>query len=184
MVAGGVTTTQTKSPDPGKGFDHDNRHLEWTNTPTQSFSEIEEHGFSRASTCRLLRISSFDVGPQLTIIATLVDSDVDTRSSNTRHKPSTLLFEKRSADDTRSGTESSSSGKLTISSESPRPQFRVAGQVDLISAAGSGAKILLNIAKESADAFGPLKSVLGGIYAVCNQYEVCFRTPVPRLICS
>ena len=126
----------------------------------------------------------FDVGPQLTITATLVDSDVDTQSSNTRHKPSTLPFEKRSTDDTRRGTEPSSNGKLTISPESPRPKYRVAGQVDLISAAGSGAKILLNIAKESADAFGPLKSVLGGICAIYDQYEVCFRTPVSRVICS
>lgn len=126
----------------------------------------------------------FDMGLRLTITATLVDSDVDTQSSNTRHKPSTLPFEKRSTDDTRRGTEPSSNGRLTISPESPRSKFRVAGQVDLISAAGSGAKILLNIAKESADAFGPLKSVLGGISAICNQYEVCFRTPVPRVICS
>jgi hypothetical protein len=44
-----------------------------------------------------------------------------------------------------------------------------------MSAAGSGAKILLYIAKESADVFGPLKSVLGGIYAICDQYEVCIR---------
>lgn len=61
----------------------------------------------------------FDVGPQLTITATLVDSDVDTQSSNTRHKPSTLPFEKRLTDDTRSGTEPSSNGKLTISHRSP-----------------------------------------------------------------
>lgn len=50
---------QIRSPDTGKGFDHeDRRHLEWTNTPTQSFSETEEPGFSRASMCRLLPLSS------------------------------------------------------------------------------------------------------------------------------
>jgi len=42
-----------------------------------------------------------------------------------------------------------------------------------MSVAGSGAEILLQIAKESADAFGPLKSLLGGICAICDQYGVC-----------
>ena len=49
----------------------------------------------------------------------------------------------------------------------------------LISAAISGAKIALDIAKESADAFGPLKSVLGGIAAILKHCEVRhFRAPV------
>ena len=42
----------------------------------------------------------------------------------------------------------------------------------LISAAISGAKIALDIAKESADALGPLKSVLGGIAAILKHCEV------------
>ena len=128
-----------------------------------------------------------DVAPQLTIIVTLVDSDVNAQSSNIQHKSTTLPFEKCSADGARSENERakpSSNGKLTVPSGSPRPQFRIVDQVDFISAAGSGAKILLNIAKESADVCGPLKSVLGGICAVYDQYEVCFRTPVSRVICS
>ena len=35
-----------------------------------------------------------------------------------------------------------------------------------------GAKILLNIAKESSDWFPPLKSALGGICELINHYEV------------
>lgn len=128
------------------------------------------------------------VAPQLTIIVTLVDPDIDANSSNIQHKPATLPFAKRSTDNTgneNGRAESSSNGKLTVSSGSPHPQFRTAaGQVDLISVVGSGAKILLNIAKESADVFGPLKSVLSGISAICDQYEVCSRTPVSRVICS
>jgi len=56
-------------------------------------------------------------------------------------------------------------------------QLRIVARVDLVSAATSGAKILLHVANESADVFAPLKSVLGGICAVCDQYEVCLRTP-------
>ena len=36
----------------------------------------------------------------------------------------------------------------------------------------SGVKILLDIAKESADWFPPLKSALGGVNALINHYEV------------
>jgi len=35
-----------------------------------------------------------------------------------------------------------------------------------------GAKILLDIAKESSDWFPPLKSALGGVSALINHYEV------------
>ena len=43
-------------------------------------------------------------------------------------------------------------------------------------------KMLLDIAKESADAFPPLKSCLGGISALINHYEVRFYR-VARLPC-
>ena len=33
-------------------------------------------------------------------------------------------------------------------------------------------KILLDVAKESADWFGPLKSALGGVSALVKHYEV------------
>ena len=39
-----------------------------------------------------------------------------------------------------------------------------------------GAKILLDIAKESSDWFPPLKSALGGISALINHYEVLVRS--------
>ena len=120
-----------------------------------------------------------------------MNSDVDAQPFNRKYKTTTLPFEKRSTDNIRRENEqfkskSPSDGKLTVSSESPLPRFRTipTGQVDLLSAAGSSARILLYIAKESADAFGPLKSVLGGISAICDQYEVCFRTPVLRVTCS
>jgi len=35
-----------------------------------------------------------------------------------------------------------------------------------------GAKILLDLAKESSDWFPPLKSALGGVSALINHYEV------------
>ena len=35
-----------------------------------------------------------------------------------------------------------------------------------------GAKILLDIAKESSDWFAPLKSALGGVCALIKHYEV------------
>jgi len=35
-----------------------------------------------------------------------------------------------------------------------------------------GAKILLDVAKESADWFPPLKSALGGVNALIKHYEV------------
>ena len=35
-----------------------------------------------------------------------------------------------------------------------------------------GAKILLDVAKESSDWFPPLKSALGGVSALVNHYEV------------
>lgn len=38
-----------------------------------------------------------------------------------------------------------------------------------------GTKILLDVAKESADAFPPLKSCLGGIGALIKHYEVRFH---------
>jgi len=64
------------------------------------------------------------------------------------------------------------------SHQSTHFQLRNVARVDLVSAATSGAKILLHIANESADVFAPLKSVLGGICAVLDQYEVCLRRPV------
>jgi len=62
-------------------------------------------------------------------------------------------------------------------------QLRIVARVDLVSAATSGAKILLHIANESADVFSPLKSVLGAICAICDQYEVCLRTPALNAVC-
>ena len=38
-----------------------------------------------------------------------------------------------------------------------------------------GAKILLDIVKESSDCFPPLKSALGGVSALINHYEVSFQ---------
>jgi hypothetical protein len=38
-----------------------------------------------------------------------------------------------------------------------------------------GAKILLDVAKESADWFPPLKSALGGVNALIKHYEVFIR---------
>ena len=38
-----------------------------------------------------------------------------------------------------------------------------------------GAKILLDIAKESADWFPPLKSALGGVNALIKHYEVLIK---------
>lgn len=118
---------------------------------------------------------------ELTVKGALVDSDVDATSSNTQHKPTSLSSEKRSTEDARreSGrSESSSDRKLPVSLESPLSKFCIAARVDLISVVGSGAKILLNIAKDSSDVFTPLKSVLGGISAICDQYEVRLRTSV------
>lgn len=41
-------------------------------------------------------------------------------------------------------------------------------------------KMLLDIAKESADALPPLKSCLGGVDALIKHYEVRFRRPSLR----
>jgi len=38
-----------------------------------------------------------------------------------------------------------------------------------------GAKILLDVAKESADWFPPLKSALGGVNALIKYYEVLIK---------
>ena len=38
-----------------------------------------------------------------------------------------------------------------------------------------GTKILLDVAKESADWFPPLKSALGGVNALIKHYEVLVR---------
>ena len=38
-----------------------------------------------------------------------------------------------------------------------------------------GTKILLDIAKESADWFSPLKSALGGVNALIKHYEVSVK---------
>ena len=38
-----------------------------------------------------------------------------------------------------------------------------------------GAKILLDVAKESADWFPPLKSALGGVNALIKHYEVLIK---------
>jgi len=116
-----------------------------------------------------------------------MDSGVDAQSSSTQHEPTTLSFEKRSANDTRRENERVrplSNSRFTVTSVFPLPNLRIAAQVDLVSAVGSGAKILLHIAKESADVFTPLKSVLGGICAICDQYEVCLLTSVSRAIYS
>ena len=41
-----------------------------------------------------------------------------------------------------------------------------------IQRAADGVKILLDVAKESADWFPPLKSALGGVSALIKHYEV------------
>jgi len=41
-----------------------------------------------------------------------------------------------------------------------------------------GAKILLDVAKESADWFPPLKSALGGVNALIKHYEVLVKSVV------
>ena len=41
-----------------------------------------------------------------------------------------------------------------------------------------GTKILLDIAKESADWFSPLKSALGGVNALIKHYEVSTKRMV------
>lgn len=42
-----------------------------------------------------------------------------------------------------------------------------------IHALNAGGRLVLNIVKESADAFPPLKSVLGGLHTVLQHYDVC-----------
>ena len=42
-----------------------------------------------------------------------------------------------------------------------------------------GTKILLDIAKESADWFSPLKSALGGVNALIKHYEVPVKWMIP-----
>ena len=44
---------------------------------------------------------------------------------------------------------------------------------NLASLASSGARFILNGIKESADAFGPLKSVAGGLCFILDNCEVC-----------
>ena len=44
---------------------------------------------------------------------------------------------------------------------------------DWKSTASSTAKLLLHLARDSADAFGPLKSVTGGLCAILQNFEVC-----------
>jgi len=54
------------------------------------------------------------------------------------------------------------SGQLSDSLSLPVKRKRVA----------NGARILLDVAKESSDVFPPLKSVLGGVNALIKHYEV------------
>ena len=46
-------------------------------------------------------------------------------------------------------------------------------ELNLASLASSGARFILNGVKESADAFGPLKSVAGGLCFILDNCEVC-----------
>ena len=48
---------------------------------------------------------------------------------------------------------------------------------NLGSLASSGARFILNGIKESADAFGPLKSVAGGLCFILDNCEVCDSPP-------
>jgi hypothetical protein len=95
------------------------------------------------------------------------------------------LFGGHSSDDTRSENgqiENATTGKLPASATVPLLTSEILGRIDhLVSAAGSGAKLLLYIAKNSSDGFGPLKSVLGGICAIFDQYEVRPEKPVFRV---
>lgn len=172
-----VTTLQIEFRD-GKGFDHDHRRPLLTDTPTQGFSKSEEP--SRTSMYRSPRVLHL-CASELITEGTLVDSNVDAKLSDLRRKPTNLPFEKRSTDHTHGGnepSESSPDGKPVVHLEPPPSKPCIASQVDWVSVAGSGAKILLQIAKDSTDVFAPLKSLLSAIYAVCDQYEVCLRTPV------
>ena len=45
-------------------------------------------------------------------------------------------------------------------------------RLDIKSLASSGAKFILRAVKESADAFGPLKSVAGGLCFILDNCEV------------
>ena len=43
----------------------------------------------------------------------------------------------------------------------------------------NGARMALELVKESADAFGPLKSVAGGLSALLSQYDVSYPSLIP-----
>ena len=65
----------------------------------------------------------------------------------------------------------------TIDPESPDPIVQSSvmdeNKSNLGSLASSGARFILNGVKESADAFGPLKSVAGGLCFILDNCEVC-----------
>jgi hypothetical protein len=44
---------------------------------------------------------------------------------------------------------------------------------------GSGARVVLEIARDSADAFAPLKSVLGGLCTFVKHFDVRLPTHAP-----
>ena len=52
------------------------------------------------------------------------------------------------------------------------------------SAASATAKLFLRAAKESADAFPPLKSVVGGLCFILDNYEVWRSPSIHNLECS
>jgi hypothetical protein len=60
-------------------------------------------------------------------------------------------------------------GPTTLRGISPLTAWRLPAKRQRIA---DGAKILLDIAKESSDWFPPLKSVLGGVSALIKHYEV------------
>lgn len=128
-----------------------------------------------------LRDAGSEAPPKLIIKGAFADSDVDASPSSSQRKPIDPPPQKRPTDDTRRKDEHSeppsSSGSIVLLESSPAKSC-TPGKVDLVSVAGSGAKILLRIAKESSDVFSPLKSVLGGISVICDQYEVRPGTPV------
>ena len=57
-------------------------------------------------------------------------------------------------------------------SEDENAGARAANRPDLGSTATSSAKLILRGVRDSADAFGPLKSVAGGLCFILENYEV------------
>ena len=119
-----------------------------------------------------LHVSYVPPSHEVSWVSDLVAFASQTRSATTNHRGKTMFRKQRLSNSGVTGSNADLNRCEWIQLLSRSQFFSCLNPPAKKQRVADGAKILLDVAKESADWFPPLKSALGGVNALIKHYEV------------